>query len=291
MTCAAAVALGQHHERAAGGLELVDVGVHPPGGGGAEAARRVALRGLGRTGVVHAVVAQVLRHRLAGVEPLLDLGVGDVAGHDHRARSATAASSPGSACSSARISSIGRLRSMRTTSSSARSSSVTSGRKRAGSASSCSRNTPSAVILPSAWRSAEHDTAMATGHEAPWRGSRMTRTSWQKYLPPNWAPMPKPCGEREDVLLELEVAEAVAARRARGGQRVEVAGRRVLGRLQRELGRRAADDDGEVVRRAGGGAERAQLLVEEAQHRARGSAAPWSPGTGSSCWPSRRPWP
>ena len=53
-----------------------------------------------------------------------------------------------------------------------------------------------------------------------------------------------------------------------GGQRVEVVGRRVLGRLQRELGRRAADHDGEVVRRAGGRAERAQLLVEEPQHRA-----------------------
>ena len=31
---------------------------------------------------------------------------------------------------------------------------------------------------------------MPTGHEAPWRGMRITRTSWQKYLPPNCAPMP-----------------------------------------------------------------------------------------------------
>ncbi len=75
-------------------------------------------------------------------------------------------------------------------------------------------------------------------------------------------------GEGEDVLLELEVAEAVAAGRSGGGQRVEVVGRRVLRRLQRELRRRAADHDGEVVRRARRGAERAQLLVEEAQHRA-----------------------
>ena len=52
------------------------------------------------------------------------------------------------------------------------------------------------------------------------------------------------------------------------GQRVEVARRRELRRLQRELGRRAADDDGEVVRRARRGAERAHLLVEE---RAAGS--------------------
>ena len=31
---------------------------------------------------------------------------------------------------------------------------------------------------------------MATGQEAPWRGMRTTRTSWQKYFPPNCAPMP-----------------------------------------------------------------------------------------------------
>ena len=29
-------------------------------------------------------------------------------------------------------------------------------------------------------RSAEHDTPNPTGQEAPWRGSRITRTSWQK---------------------------------------------------------------------------------------------------------------
>ena len=42
-----------------------------------------------------------------------------------------------------------------------------------------------------------------------------------------------------------------------------------LGRLERDLGRRAADDDGEVVRRAGRGAERPQLLVEPRQQRLR----------------------
>ena len=31
---------------------------------------------------------------------------------------------------------------------------------------------------------------MPTGQEAPWRGSRTTRMSWAKYLPPNCAPMP-----------------------------------------------------------------------------------------------------
>src|SRR3546814_5171831 len=49
---------------------------------------------------------------------------------------------------------------------------------------------PSRVILAVAWRSAEQDTPMPIGQLAPWRGNRMTRTSWQKYLPPNCAPMP-----------------------------------------------------------------------------------------------------
>ena len=78
--------------------------------------------------------------------------------------------------SSARISSIGRFRSMVTTSPSA-SAAARSGRYCAGSVSSCSRNTPSRVILPTACRSAEHETAIATGQEAPCRGSRITRTS------------------------------------------------------------------------------------------------------------------
>ena len=53
------------------------------------------------------------------------------------------------------------------------------------------------------------------------------------------------------------------------GQRVEVARRRELRGLQRELGRRAADHEREVVRRARRGAERAQLLVEPAHQRRR----------------------
>src|SRR5688572_31265744 len=92
----------------------------------------------------------------------------------------------------ARMSLIGWVRSIFTTSpASARCCTSMSGMYFTGSVSSCSRNTPSGVILPSAWRSAEQETAIATGHEAPWRGRRTTRTSWQKYFPPNWAPMPK----------------------------------------------------------------------------------------------------
>eukprot|EP00966_Prymnesium_polylepis_P232315 5373226-Prymnesium_polylepis.1 len=76
---------------------------------------------------------------------------------------------------------MGRLRSTSTTSPPS-DVSATSGRYCAGSVSSASIQTPSESILPRACRSAEHDTPMPTGHDAPWRGSRTTRTSWQKYL-------------------------------------------------------------------------------------------------------------
>ena len=40
------------------------------------------------------------------------------------------------------------------------------------------------------WRSAEQETPIPTGQEAPWRGNLTTRTSWTKYFPPNCAPIP-----------------------------------------------------------------------------------------------------
>ena len=73
-------------------------------------------------------------------------------------------------------------------------------------------------------------------------------------------------GQLEDLLLELDIAEPVRCRGARGGEVVEVVRGGVLGRLQCELSAGAADHDGEVVRRARGRAERADLLVEELEH-------------------------
>ena len=71
-------------------------------------------------------------------------------------------------------------------------------------------------------------------------------------------------GEFEDPSFPFEIAEPVAGLAARGGERVEVLGRGVLGGLDGELGRGAADHDRQVVRRAGRSAQRAQGGVEEA---------------------------
>ena len=103
------------------------------------------------------------------------------------------------------------------------------------------------------------------GSEAPWRGSRMTRTSWQKYLPPNCAPTPSDLRHLQYLLLHLQIAEGIAVRRAVGRQRVEIARGSKLHRLHAEFGRGAADHDRQMIGRARRGAERQHLLLQERQ--------------------------
>ena len=67
---------------------------------------------------------------------------------------------------------------------------ASAGRKRAGFFSTSSRKMPSGVIFALMLRSAEQLTPMATGHDASWRGARITRTSCTWYLPPYCAPTP-----------------------------------------------------------------------------------------------------
>ena len=73
----------------------------------------------------------------------------------------------------------------------------------------------------------------------------------------------------EELGLEFEVTESASELVALERQRVEVAGRGHLRRLERELGRRAADHDGEVVRRARRGSEEVHLLGDELGQRGR----------------------
>ena len=137
------------------------------------------------------------------------------------------------------------------------------GMKRPGLASSFSRKMPSLVILALMLRSALQETPMPTGQLAPWRGRRMTRTSSAKYLPPNCAPMPLCCASSRTFRLRVQVAERPAVLVAAGRQRVEVSGRGELDRLQAGLGAGAADDEDEVVGRAGRGAEELHLVGDE----------------------------
>ena len=85
-------------------------------------------------------------------------------------------------------------------------------------------------------------------------------------LPAELRADPERLGQLEDLLLQLDVAEAVGRHRPLGGQVVEVVRGGVLRGLEGELRAGAADHDRQVVRRARGGPERADLLVEELQH-------------------------
>ena len=94
----------------------------------------------------------------------------------------------------------------------------------------------------------------------------MTRTSWQKYLPPNCAPTPS---RSVSSWTSCSIARSRNARPSAAPlvrQRVEIAGRGELHRLHRLLGAGPADDHGEVVGRAGRGAEGEDLLLEEGEH-------------------------
>ena len=149
---------------------------------------------------------------------------------------------------------MGRFRSTRTAPSSLRCRKA-SGMYLSGSNSSCSRNTPSRVILPFACRSALHETPMPMGSEAPWRGRRITRTSSAKYLPPNCAPMPHCWADSSNCASSSRSRNARPCALPVVGKCVEILRRGQLHGLHRRFGRRAADHERQVVRRAGGRAE------------------------------------
>src|SRR5262249_47120349 len=72
------IAFGQRHHRATGSLELVGEGIHAPGSGRPERTRRIALRRLGRPGVIDRMVLEIIRQGLAALQPFAQLGLGEV---------------------------------------------------------------------------------------------------------------------------------------------------------------------------------------------------------------------
>ena len=286
---ARAVPLGEHDVAAALRLEQIDVGVHPPRRRRAEAPRRVALRRLGGAGVVDDVVPHVRRHLLARVEALLDLRVRDVAGHDHGAgereagphrvtrelgpelRHRPAEVEPDDVAPKGRLVHLGQ---------------------EAGGIGlellevhAVPRDLPQRLPVGRARHRDPHRAGGAVARE-PDHPDVVAEV-----LPAELGADPEPPRHLVDLRLEGEVPEPPPVLVARGRQAVEVAGGGELGDLQRVLRRGAADHHGEVVGRARRGAERPDLLLQERGEALSGSGGPSSPGRGSSCWPSRRPWP
>jgi hypothetical protein len=167
------------------------------------------------------MVLQVVGQALAAIQPLLQFGVRDVARHHHRA-----------AQRQPRLHRIGRqlradLRHRPVQVDRDRlAAEMVVGRLRQilrGIGFQLLQEHAVGRDLRQICRSALHDTPMPTGSDAPCRGSRITRTSWQKYLPPNCAPMPMWRDSSSTFCLHLQVAERVAGLAAGRRQRIEPA--------------------------------------------------------------------
>ncbi len=212
------------------------------------------------------MVAQVLRHRLSGVEALLDLGVGDVAGDDHRPGEhhpgphrmrRQLGEDLGHRAIEVDVHDVDIVEvlfrdfweeSRRVPFELLEEHAVT-------------RDLAERLAIGRARHCHRHGTARSVPRQAD------DPHVVAEVLATELGADPGALGEREHLAFEIEVAEPMAGRRANRRKRVEVVRRRQLGGLDGELGRRPADDDGEVVGRAGGGSERLQLLEQPGQQR------------------------
>ena len=103
----------------------------------------------------------------------------------------------------------------------------------AGSCSSCSTKTPSAVIFARICRSALQETPKPTGQEAPWRGKRTTLASNEatfkssensrsdvvgEVFATELCPDTQILADLQHLLLPLQVSEGPAAIATRGGK-------------------------------------------------------------------------
>ena len=108
----------------------------------------------------------------------------------------------------------------------------------------------------------------AGNSDADWQRRAMTRQADDAHvvaeiLAPELGADAEILGELVDFRLEREVAEGAPVRRRPRRQRVKIVGRGELDGLQVELGGEAPDHDGQVIGRAGGCAQRQDLLLQE----------------------------
>ena len=81
----ASIALGDHHHAAASRLKQIHIRIHPTSRCGPEGTARVTFGLLRRPRVINRMLLEVIRQRLASVEPFLQLRMCNVASDDDRA--------------------------------------------------------------------------------------------------------------------------------------------------------------------------------------------------------------
>ncbi len=77
-----AIALGDHYHRSAVILEQIHVRIHAVSGRRSHGAASHSFRSLGRAGIEHRVILEILWQILSPVKPLFQAGMCYVAGHD-----------------------------------------------------------------------------------------------------------------------------------------------------------------------------------------------------------------
>ena len=263
----AAVALGNHHQRGTIGLELIDVGVHAVGRRGTHGATGVALGSLGGSGIEHGVLLEVFGHALAGIQTGLQLGMGNVTGHDDGALQVDTGRDGILAEFLAHgidtlvevdddalltLTSLGIL-----------------GRNQFGGI-GVHLLQPDAVAVDLGLDVTVGRTADT--HTDGTRGTMARQTDDTDVVGQGLAAKlgteANLMGLVQEFLLEVDVAEGTTRLVARGGQRVVVLNAGELHRQQVLLGRGTADDEGDMVGRTGRRTQRLHLLHQEGQQGA-----------------------
>ena len=256
----AAVAFRQHHHARAVGLQQINVRVHAAGSGWAEGAGSVTGWRFCRARVVDRVIFDVLRQRLAVVDKLLQLGVGDVACHDNGAVKAQAGGDQ--MCRQLRQDLAHRL--IQVDAYHLAFAGLTQMFRDIFSRIALQLLDPDTVAVDFRLDVAVGGAGDAHADRAGGAVARQTDHPdiVGEVFPAELRAEAEVLRFLQQLLLQLHVAERLTVFVTFGRQTVVIAGRGQFDGLQRRFRRGAADHKRDVVRRAGGGAESAHLLNE-----------------------------
>ena len=262
-----AVALSNHHQRAAVFLEEVNVGVHTLSRGRAHGAASVAFRRLGGTCVEDRVILDVLRQTLTGFDEFLHAGVSDVAGDDDRAGEVHAG---GNRVLREFLAHFGH----RTVQINVDLAAFARTAKFFGDQLSrvgVEFFNPDAVLVDLGLDVAVSRAAYAHADRAAGTVTRQADHAdvVSHVLAAELSAQADVAGFFKELLFEFEVAEGAAGFVARGGQLVVVVRGSELDGKHRALGRRAADHKSDVIGRAGSRTQRLHLVDEVGHERGR----------------------
>ncbi len=263
-----AVALGEHDHGAACGLKLVNKAIHASGRGRAEGAGGHAGGGFGGAGIINRVVLEIVGHGFARIQPLADLGMGEVARHDHGARQ--------------RETGLDRMLGQGLEDLGHGLVEVDLHHIATEMGGIDLRHETGGIMLQLL---DEHTVTgdLAHGLTVCRAGNRQSdgqrgSMAWQTHHAHIMAEIfttelradPHLLGQLVDFSLHRHIAEGMGEFRALLRQSIKITGRGELGRFQGQFRRQTADDDGQVIGRAGRGAEREDLLMQEFHHAVMG---------------------